>query len=535
MAQTSVLFETIPFAKDRSMCEGLIKRLAAFTNPDERQAFTEQMLILLQFPDMTKEVFFELWDLAYKVPAHERGTFLEPLAEIILELTQHHRRNVVQSLARVQGDNLLPFVRFLVDHQVRDMTDISTLSFLSNPADWLPRLQNFRWARGYTIPEVSITQVYNQLDRHPVRINRESLKQWQLPEISSPTYTAPQMLQSLQTLVNSLNLTDPTRPDYLSVSLVREELLPRSGAENRQAFITSILPKLSGFFKTLWDLPLRGMETGGWQMYDEQKPALQQALSYILNHMNQADTETKMMQFVQVAQGLLHCPTGQKEAVDSVVQSLLNQSLVSAETFQQKFEQFLALKKHEAFRQAIVPGDHAQNVHILSFYHEKLRDTLGLSSVLGNYQERFGHMSNDPFGGYKGNALQAFYNRLTPAYLSNLLHSHTQTKQDFALRQHIDSVREALRKEKSEPQKEALKTTLASLKQTYQRIIKFDRPFNPLDIYNDLVSRGKLATDTTQGWQRYFSDDPLLSTDSFELTPAGAQQYLIDIGILLAN
>ena len=51
----------------------------------------------------------------------------------------------------------------------------------------------------------------------------------------------------------------------------------------------------------------------------------------------------------------------------------------------------ICLVKNDTFQLAISPGgDHSQNVHIVSHYHSQLKDILGLSSGLGDFQERIG-------------------------------------------------------------------------------------------------------------------------------------------------
>jgi hypothetical protein len=217
-----------------------------------------------------------------------------------------------------------------------------------------------------------------------------------------------------------------------------------------------------------------------------------------------------------------------------VVQSILGQSLVNAGDFNHRLVLFFALKKNEAFRQAILIGPSGQNVHVLSYYYTRLRDQLGLSSALGGFVERIGIHGLDPFYGSDGNALQAFYNKFTPNYLIDVFHSHTQKKQDFALQEEVRALGGEIIKERDEVKKAALKAQLVALKQKYNRIVKTEHPFNPVDVYNDLVAKGKLSTAKSDGWEKYFSSDPLEPGTFSELTREGAKQYLIDTGVLIA-
>jgi hypothetical protein len=233
---------------------------------------------------------------------------------------------------------------------------------------------------------------------------------------------------------------------------------------------------------------------------------------------------------IQLFNGLIHCPTGQKEAIDVLIRAMVKQSLREAGGIRGKIALLFALLKNDTFRFAISPGgDHTQNVHIISHYHSRLRNVLGLSSGLGDFRERVGRLGRDPHGS-DGNALKAFYQFFTTDCLVDSLLAHTQTRQDFSVQEEERAVGEQIRREKADGRKAALRTQLATLKAKWTRV-KIERPITPLEIHGDLMVRGLLTEE--EDWKKYFSSDPAASGEFFELTRKGAQKYLVGAGVLI--
>jgi Leucine-rich repeat (LRR) protein len=122
---------------------------------------------------------------------------------------------------------------------------------------------------------------------------------------------------------------------------------------------------------------------------------------------------------IPVCQGIVHCPEGQTANFDYVQAALQGQALVldgeEGEAFEKAIGEALALWKQEIFRLTFAPGAGSQNVHVLGFWWTRLQDELGLGP--SPQSTSLGTMGRDPFLGHEGNALQAFYQKLTPGAL----------------------------------------------------------------------------------------------------------------------
>ena len=120
-----------------------------------------------------------------------------------------------------------------------------------------------------------------------------------------------------------------------------------------------------------------------------------------------------------VCQGIVHCPEGQTANFDYVQAALQGQALEldgeEGEAFEKAIREALALWKQDIFRLTFAPGAGSQNVHVLGSWWTHLQDELGLGP--SPQSTSLGTMGQDPFLGHEGNALQAFYQKLTPGAL----------------------------------------------------------------------------------------------------------------------
>ena len=126
--------------------------------------------------------------------------------------------------------------------------------------------------------DTKLDDVYNALDAQPERINRDAFKTAKLPEIPGQTLNGEEFMKAFGDLQSKLNLDDEKKTGYLSYELLAGDYASdarndttSSNAEKIQKYL---MPRLTGYFKTLYNLPLTPGERRGWQMYDEQKPAM---------------------------------------------------------------------------------------------------------------------------------------------------------------------------------------------------------------------------------------------------------------------
>lgn len=315
-------------------------------------------------------------------------------------------------------------------------------------------------------------EVYGKLDQQPVRINRAVFKAATLPEIPSKAIENGQdFMQEFGRLFRNLNLGDEKAPGYLSYELLAghyaSDAQGNTGS-NADKVASHLLPRLTGYFHQLYGMPLQQGETGGWQMYDEQRPAMKKALTYIINRLNEIpDADQRAIVFQQLVDGMLHCPTGQKEGIDTVVKALLEGQTARSTNLPAQIQDLIAMKKNSAFKTAVLTkaAENTQNVHLISHYEDQLKNELGLTNVLG-YTERMGTFGQDPFNNNSANVIKTYYDLVTPQRLTDWIMEKTPSKEDRLQRQKLQEL-EKKQSEATRPQSQAnpaLVNRLARLK-----------------------------------------------------------------------
>ncbi|MBS0634543.1 MAG: hypothetical protein JSR37_03675 [Verrucomicrobia bacterium] len=430
-------------------------------------------------------------------------------------------------------------------------------------------------------------QVYDALDNQPVRINRAQFVKALVPEIPGVSIQdGDEFLEEFYKVISKLNFDDNTASSYLSYELLSGNSAGlRKPGDNWELIRQKILPRLTGYFKQLYDLPLDDDETAGWQMYDEVKPMMKKALSYILKQLvTLDDSDQRAALFIQFVDGMIHCPTGQKEGIDTVILALLEKKTERSSNLQDLVGKVIAEKKNTSFTTAIL-GEAArspQNVHLISSYKGMLQKELGLSNILG-FDERIGIVGIDPFNNNQNNALQVYYTLVTPQRLVDWILDKTPSAQDLALRQDLDkllSQRASLEQKSSNPTLEKkldnLKTQLqnseadkalieSQMKQleallnaqkahmpspspealrdlnskisfikSQLRIIDQFKPLSQQVILEYLRDGNFIDTQNPNWWQDYFTADPTLQQTA-TLTRPGALLLLTHLGYVLSE
>jgi hypothetical protein len=446
-------------------------------------------------------------------------------------------------------------------------------------------------------PNTTKEQVYRPLDAHPLHINREVFKNAHVPEIPGEAIDNGQdFMYQFSMILKTLNFSHENQEGYLSFDLLAgdyaSDAKKEQGLSNADKIFKFIIPRLSGYFKALYAMPLEPGESSGWQMYDDQKPALKKALSFILRTLQDTkDPGLRSALFYQFVEGMIHCPTGQKEGVDTVVLSLLEGKKVISTDLRSILSNVIGLRKNALFKTAILAkgASNTQNVHLISFYEGKLKDELGLSNILG-YKEKMGILGKDPFSGNPNNVLQVFYQLATPQRIVNWFMDKVQTPADIELRQKLEALSkekvsagqtsqelallkraQGLREKLTDPQTsdESKKTIEAQLKllegmlskQAGQQAqsqkteaekkalsaeidklknqIKIDTLFRPITttiVMEYLVEQMGIDTKITNWWMDYFAMDPIqLENQTATLTREGALRILIHMGYIISK
>lgn len=374
-----------------------------------------------------------------------------------------------------------------------------------------------------TTPE----QVFEELDAEPVRLNRDAFKGLNIPEIPNNIIEDGQeFLEEFAKLLTTLNFSDETRPGYLSYELLAGDYASdgrQDPGTNADKISNHIIPRLTGYFKTLYGLPLDLNEHQGWQMYENNKPALKKALTFIITNItNLPDSEQRAQLFLVFVDGMLHCPTGQKEGIDTVVLSLLGGNVISGD-IRDLIKQQLALKKNSHFKTAILAkaAGNSQNVHLITTYEGKLKDVLGLSNVI-DYQERMGTYGDDPFNDNPANVLQVYFELLPVQRMVDWVMEKVQTPEESQLSLTLMQMQGSKNTQSKEIAELATRVRTSALFHplTYQVVEAYLRN-NP-----------KVDMSKKNWWQKYLTADPLVAPAS--LSRKGALQLLIDLGYLIA-
>jgi Leucine-rich repeat (LRR) protein len=303
----------------------------------------------------------------------------------------------------------------------------------------LDDVNNVATMQRYTTQE----SVYEQLDAQSPRINRAMLKEAKMMEIPGESIEdGHEFLQLFRKLVSSLNLTRENEPDYLSFELLAGDFGRQerdNNDSNADKIFRSVFSRLTGYFKSLYNLPLEQGEEGGWRMYEDKIPALKKALSYIVTTLTGLeDSQQRACLFTLFTDGMLHCPTGQSEGIDTVVLALLEGKTQLSADLEEIVKLNFALKKNAYFKMAILSktAHMGQNVHVISDYSRRLKDELGLSNVIG-FQEQMGIYGNDPFSNNHNNVLQVFYEYVTPQRMVNWFMEKVQPRETMQLQNRL--------------------------------------------------------------------------------------------------
>lgn len=353
-----------------------------------------------------------------------------------------------------------------------------------------------------------------------------------LPDIQvDKVFEGEEMLQTLVQIVTSINFTDDQKPAYLSYEMLANDFASdakNQNLSNIEKVWEHLMPRLTGYVRTLYNLPLEGKDIKAWNMYEALIPETQKALTFIMERIkNTIDPDAKMLLFNLLVNGLLHCPTGQSEGINSVAYALLEGGY-QTNNFKDNLKRFLAIKKNVNFTTAILAkaAENSQNVHLISKYRDELKEELGLTSAIASYQERMGVLGQDPFAGNKWNVVQVFYDLVSSNRLIDWIMQLSESKQDRK-----DDL--TLRKIGSQNLSPEIRERETNRLRYKTRENKQFRPFTTGAIAEYLYSQ-KLISDKENDdrWKKYFTADPVID-DFAVLTRDDAKEILIHEGFLI--
>jgi hypothetical protein len=274
-----------------------------------------------------------------------------------------------------------------------------------------------------SVLEVQEEELYARLDTQILSINRNVLRQYIPSPLMEEAMTGKQALQAFKPLGDFLK----EKGDVETLG-VPSNFLPKTKTPQRlKKFVDQTL---TGYLNALFDLSNSPATGNYWLSQDAAARSEQRKqVSFILKGLAAKATiipndqriheDELMSSLLLLVHGFTHCPDGQVASFDHLLNGLQGREDYG-ESFEARFAEAVSLWKETCFEQAILPGGAGQNVHVLNVWKDTLRKDLGLQSSA--YQSKMGTFGGDPFQGYKGNALESFYNVLTPQALITWFH-----------------------------------------------------------------------------------------------------------------
>lgn len=225
----------------------------------------------------------------------------------------------------------------------------------------------------------------------------------------------------ISALIVSIETTDETVPNYLHILSVTGD---RTGPANNTVAFGDLKNKAVGFFKTLEGKVLEAGESGGWQMHDTDKPGLINAMKHIILSLEgEEDVRTRLNNLGIVLNGILHCPTGQAEGVNTAVNTLMRGKNRGAGSFEEVMAKVIFDAINTAFIQAFGEGS---GVHAYSRARTVLHPHIGLPQAVTGFVERISRVTDEEIP----EILQNFYRFFTPDFLSEFVLNNLQTQKD---------------------------------------------------------------------------------------------------------
>ncbi len=217
-------------------------------------------------------------------------------------------------------------------------------------------------------------------------------------------------------LLKSFDLENSESERYLLFDYFEEAIqernpsFSRSGRTNKELMTTLVFPRLRGFAKALWDLPIdeKNGELEGAQPVDVgNQESLKQVLFKVLCQLNRLkDRQEKTAKFSQL-KGLLYCLEGYVEALNSLLytDTAWKKEKLGLET---KVQRIMAAEKQEKFPYAVTHSQFDQSAHQMSYYTYYLGHLLGIESSMPGYQEIYNPSLNTvlPVGMFEANTLK---------------------------------------------------------------------------------------------------------------------------------
>ncbi len=183
-----------------------------------------------------------------------------------------------------------------------------------------------------------------------------------------------------------------------------------------------------GFIKTLTNTPLAEDETSGWQMYDDNKPDMINSFKHIIHAIKSEitiDPAGSIARLGVVLNGILNCPTGQAEAIQSAVNALVHgRNVISSDAKELVGKYIIAAAVEKSFNNAFHQGG---GVHGLASARTALAEELGIHHAINGFKERISAVDDNEIPGLYAH----FYENFTPAFIVSEARRNIQTPAEY--------------------------------------------------------------------------------------------------------
>jgi hypothetical protein len=234
-------------------------------------------------------------------------------------------------------------------------------------------------------------------------------------------------------LIDSINSKNAKNPNYLHISAITGKKYSDK-VDNEKEFI-ALRNNTMGFLKTLSGQKVDEGEKAEWEMYEENKPALINTLKHLVIALQDtSDTATRLNNLGIILNGLLYCPSGQSEGINSAVNTVIYGRNMTSGSYQDDgvcFEETLARLMFDvmntAFRKAF--GQEGR-VHALSRARTVLHPYIGLPQAIEGFKEKISRVADEEIPGI----LEDFHKVFTKDFIATHILKNTETEKDMKVK-----------------------------------------------------------------------------------------------------
>jgi hypothetical protein len=256
------------------------------------------------------------------------------------------------------------------------------------------------------------------------QFNLELIRSVMPPPLEDLSKTDMNLTQEFIDLLDKISIVDGD-PYYLSPDAIDPEW---NNFNSTIEFYVTIRSRAIGFIKSLEGKRLNFGETGGWKMYDENKPDMINSLKHIIINIKlniDNDPQSALVSFGIILNSLLYCPTGQAEGIESAVNIIVRGKNEVSTNIKEVIGKFvISSSVQKAFMNAFHDGG---GVHALSRARKVLGDEIGMIHSISSYVEKISPVLESDKPSY----FNKFYREFDVEFIVTEFKRNIQTEEEF--------------------------------------------------------------------------------------------------------